>query len=385
MSNRDMSSRAMSSRAVSGSTGSRLLQANPQLPRRAVLRTGAALGLAGLILPAMGACRPEERPENLTVAGGEPGGFYLEFATLLADSLRRHGVARNAVPMTTGGSLENIARLLAGEANFAVALADAAVEQASAEAGDRNAGDGEAGKVVALGKVYVNYVHCVVRRDSGILTLLDLAGKRAAIGAKGSGTSFTAHRIIQAAGLGGSSSSPSSSKPSSSNPPSQEPVKEKDPVQALEPVQELDLGLNAGLAALRDGSVDAMLWSGGVPTAAITAVNGELGLRFLDLSNLIPAMRSEFGAFYDRVIIPENSYEGTPAVGTLGVANLLLCRRDLDDQTVTKTVELLVGHAQELIPGSSLGVQFLSTETLINTAGVPLHPAAAASYRRLHG
>jgi TRAP transporter TAXI family solute receptor len=303
------------------------------------------------------------------VAGGEPGGFYLEFATLLADSLRRHGVAHNALPMTTGGSLENIDRLLAGEATFAVALADAAVEQVSA-----GAGDGDAGKIVALGKVYENYVHCVVRRDSGILTLMDLAGKRAAIGAKGSGTSFTAHRIIQAAGLGRSAGNLSSS-----NAPSPQPVKK------LEPVKELDLGLNAGLAALRDGTVDAMLWSGGVPTAAITAANGELGLRFLDLSTLIPAMRKDFGAFYDRVIIPESSYEGTPAVGTLGVANLLLCRRDLDDQTVTKTVELLVGHAQELIPGSSLGVQFLSTETLINTAGVPLHPAAAASYRRLHG
>ncbi|WP_461164532.1 TAXI family TRAP transporter solute-binding subunit [Arthrobacter sp. R4-81] len=348
--------------------GSHLRQANVQLPRRKVLRTAVAFGLAGLILPPLGACSPEEIPENLTVAGGEPGGFYLEFSTLLAESLQRHGVAHNAVPMTTGGSLENIARLIAGEAHFAVALADAAVEQASSEAGNTNTGNGNPGLIVALGKVYENYVHCVVRRDSGILSLMDLAGKTAAIGARGSGTSFTAHRIIQAAGLGGPSGGSSSNN-----------------LRPHEPVKELTLGLNAGLAALRDGSVDAMLWSGGVPTAAITAANGELGLRFLDLSDLIPAMRAEFGAFYDRVLIPEGSYEGTPAVGTLGVANLLLCNRDLDDQTVTKTVELLVGHAQELIPRSSLGVQFLSTETLINTAGVPLHPAAAASYRRLHG
>lgn len=340
-----------------------LQQVNPQFSRRAVLQAGAAVGLAGLILPAIGACSPPESPENLMVAGGEPGGFYLEFATLLAESLQRHGVARNAAPITTGGSLENIERLLAGEATFAVALADATVERASSRETDSDAGG-----IVALGKVYENYVHCVVRRDSGILRLTDLAGKTAAIGAKGSGTSFTAHRVIQAAGLGGSSGNPSST-----NPPSHQPVKE------------LTLGLNAGLAALRDGSVEAMLWSGGVPTAAITAANGDLGLRFLDLSDLIPAMRNQYGAFYDRVIIPENSYEGTPAVGTLGVANLLLCRRDLEDQTVTKTIELLVGHAQELIPRSSLGVQFLSTETLINTAGVPLHPAAAATYRRLHG
>ena len=67
------------------------------------------------------------------------------------------------------------------------------------------------------------------------------------------------------------------------------------------------------------------------------------------------------------------------------MANLLLCRYDLDGPTVRRTVELLVGHAQELIPRSSLGVQFLSQETLINTADVPLHPAAAAAYRDLHG
>jgi TRAP-type uncharacterized transport system substrate-binding protein len=72
-------------------------------------------------------------------------------------------------------------------------------------------------------------------------------------------------------------------------------------------------------------------------------------------------------------------------VWTVGVANLLLCRSDLDETTVKRTVELLVGYAQELIPKSSLGVQFLSPETLINTAELPLHPAAAAAYRALHG
>ncbi len=57
--------------------------------------------------------------------------------------------------------------------------------------------------------------------------------------------------------------------------------------------------------------------------------------------------------------------------------NLLLCRRDLDNATVERTVQLLVHSAAELIPQSSLGVPFLGAESLINTAGVPLHPAAA--------
>jgi hypothetical protein len=69
----------------------------------------------------------------------------------------------------------------------------------------------------------------------------------------------------------------------------------------------------------------------------------------------------------------------------MGAPNLLLCRRDMDSTTVERTVQLLVHSAAELIPQSSLGVQFLSAESLINTAGVPLHPAAADAYRALHG
>ncbi|KQR64153.1 C4-dicarboxylate ABC transporter substrate-binding protein [Arthrobacter sp. Leaf337] len=326
-------------------------------PRRAALRAGLAAGLASVLVPALSACTSENRPSTVTVAGGEPGGFYLEFSTLLAESLQRHGVADNAVALTTGGSLDNLQHLLTGKATFAVALADSAARQSAA----KNTSDGE---IAALGKVYENYVHCVVRKNSGIRDVTGLAGRNVAVGGPGSGTSLTAARLIEAAGL---SASPAGADTTDKT------------------ITVINLGLNDGLAALRGGSVDALFWSGGVPTAAITATNKEVGLGFLDLSTLIPAARTRYGAFYDRVLIPEGSYEGIPAVWTVGVANLLLCRNDLDASTVRRTVELLVGHAQELIPRSSLGVQFLSPESLINTAGLPLHPAAAAAYRASHG
>jgi TRAP transporter TAXI family solute receptor len=330
-------------------------------PRRAALKAGLAAGLAGALLPALSACTSENRPATVTVAGGEPGGFYLEFSTLLAESLQRHGVADNAVALTTGGSLDNLQHLLTGKATFAVALADAAAQQVSA-GGTSNV------EIAALGKVYENYVHCVVRRNSGIRTFTDLAGRTVAVGQPGSGTSLITPRLIDAAGL---TAAPAAAGAGIG-------ITKKR-------VAVMNLGLNDGLKALQGGAVDALFWSGGVPTAAIAAANKESGLGLLNLSALIPVMRSRYGVFYDRVLIPEGGYEGTQAVWTVGVANLLLCRNDLDDGTVKRTVELLVDHAQELIPRSSLGVQFLSPESLINTAGLPLHPAAAAAYRTLHG
>lgn len=320
------------------------------LPRRNVLRAGFAAGWSGLLLPALSACTPTDRPGTVTVAGGEPGGFYLEFAELLAASLQRHGVAGQATALTTGGSLDNLEYLLTGKATFAVALADSAAQRTAV-------GDAAAVGLSAVGKVYENYVHCVVRQDSGIRDIGALSGRTVAVGEPGSGTSLTTPRLLEAAGLG----------------------------TAAGGVTVLSLGLNEGLAALQDGTVEALFWSGGVPTAAIAAAHDDVGLGFLDLSPLLPALRAKYGVFYDRVLIPAGAYAGVPAVWTVGVANLLLCRSDLDAQTVKRTVELLVGHAGELIPRSSLGVQFLSPESLINTAGLPLHPGAAAAYRELHG
>ncbi|WP_413249834.1 TAXI family TRAP transporter solute-binding subunit [Sinomonas flava] len=305
--------------------------------RRTALRAGLAAALAGAVLPAA-ACGPNPPGGTMTVAGGEPGGFYLEFATLLAGSLRRHGVAADASALETGGSLDNMDRLARGEATLAIALADAAVQRG--------------GGMAALGKVYENYVHCVVRTDSGIAAVADLAGHAVAVGDPRSGTSLTAHRLLDAAGI---------------------------------TVRAMPLGLNQGLAALRSGSVEALFWSGGVPTAAIAAATKEVSLRLLDLSPLIPAIRAAYGGFYDRVLVQEDSYQGIPAAWTVGVANLLLCREDLGADVVRATVDLLLQHANELVPASSLGVQFLSPETLINTSGIPLHPAAEEAYRAFHG
>ncbi|MCQ9164905.1 MULTISPECIES: TAXI family TRAP transporter solute-binding subunit [unclassified Arthrobacter] len=321
---------------------------NQPVTRRRLFKSAAGAVLAGTILPAVAACAPHSPLDRAVIAGGEPGGFYLEFAGLLAASLQRNGVARTATTISTGGSAENFSRILAGSATMGPVLADSAADLMNATPG----------RMVAIGKVYENYVHCIVRRDSRIGSFEDLAGRSVGTGAVGSGTALAAGRIIDAAGLG----------PDSRN-----------------PVRQHQLGLNDGLAAIRKGAINALLWSGGLPTAAITAANAEVGLRFLDLAALLPRLASGYGGFYEHAVIPENSYGGTPSVNTIGVANLLLCRADLNAETVRQTVLLLVDHARELIPKSSLGIQFLSPETLINTAGLPLHPAAAETYRTLHG
>jgi TRAP transporter TAXI family solute receptor len=81
----------------------------------------------------------------------------------------------------------------------------------------------------------------IVGSNAGINTIADMRGKRVSTGAPNSGTEVIANRMLQAAGL--------------------DPAKD---IQA----QRTELGKT--VEGMKDGSIDAMFWSGGLPTSGIT-------------------------------------------------------------------------------------------------------------------
>ena len=317
------------------------------MSRRAILRSGA-LGLLAAVVPAgLSGCTTSTLTDSLVVAGGEAGGLYYEFASLLADALVRYRIAGTASPVRTQASADNVKMLLDGQAHLGLALADSVADAPAVAAGE----------VVALARVYQNYFHLLVRHEGPIERVQDLAGRRLSTGAAGSGTWLTGQRILAAAGL-------------------------KEPANGA---REQRLGLNDSLAALAEDRIDAMMISGGIAIDSIARLNGNTRLRLLDLGSVLPSLRETHPGLYSRVVIPDETYAGMRAVHTVGVANLLMCRADLPDRLLEATIDLLVEHAGELVPSSSAGIQFLSPDNLIATAGQPLHPAAVATYRRIHG
>lgn len=312
--------------------------------RRSVLRWA---GLGALGLPALASCTRGALIERLDVAGGESGGMYFEFANLLAAALVRYGIAAHSEALVTEASVENLELLENGRAGLSLALADTVAQH------ERSADS----SLVALGRVYQNYYHCIVRRESRIRSLADLSGQRLGTGAPGSGTWVTGQRILSAAGLAEEGTKP----------------------------RERQLGYVAGLQALEAGEIDALLLFGGIPVSSITALGREVDLRLIDLAGVLPALRAEYPRLYEHVIIPRYTYPGVAEVDTVGVANLLMANAALPAPVAAGIVELLVDHARELIPRNSAGIQYLTPDTLISTGGQRLHPAAATTYRRLHG
>ena len=306
------------------------------LDRRSALRGLAALSAVW----GAAACGTGDRAP-VRLAAGEPGGFFWEFSGLLAAAADRSGTAGRE-PLRRGGSAENLEMLRAGRADLAMSLSDTARDSPGAE------------NLRAVGRVYENYFQVAVRRDGTVGSLSDLAGRTVSVGAPGSGATTLSERVLATAGLSGPDA-----------------------------VRRVRQPMRDAAVALADGSVDAVMWAGGVPTPAFADAVDDI--RLLDLTAAVNTLRQRYGTTYEPVPVPAGAYGRHPAVTTVGVANLLLAHRDVDDKVVAAVVDLLLDDPSALVPDQAIGSQFLDAQSLIQTGAVALHPGAVAEYRRRDG
>lgn len=313
-------------------------------PRRISRRTLLAGLPAAVLAPALVACSAL-RPE-LRLAAGEAGGFYAEFGSLLAAVARDAGLPVRA--LTTGGSAANIDAVASGGADVGLALADLVLAARTGSPPFPQALD-----ILAIGRVYENYLQLAVRAESRFRDLSDLDGRPVSVGAAGSGAAVTAQRLLETSGVRVAGS---------------------------------ELPLAAATTALDDGRVDAVIWSGGVPTPAVAALAARRPIRLIPLGGSVASLRSRYGGdTYSTVPVPPGVYGAGGTVPTIGVANLIVATRRLVVSDAGDIARLLVSRAPDLVPDSALGTQYLDRPALVDTGEVPLHPGAAQAYRDLHG
>jgi TRAP transporter TAXI family solute receptor len=127
-------------------------------------------------------------PRKLSISTGAESGAYYAFAKRYAAILEKSGVTLEV--KTSAGSVENLQRLKRGE-----------VDVAFMQGGIVPPGQGEDesdASLLSLGSMYYEPVWVFYRGNRPLSRLYDLAGKRIAIGAEGSGVRGLALQLLEA-------------------------------------------------------------------------------------------------------------------------------------------------------------------------------------------
>jgi uncharacterized protein len=302
--------------------------------RRTLIRATAAAVVVG----AAGGCTGDDREPSgrVRIATGSTTAVYHAYGTAFGELIRTRLPEVEATVMVTAASAENVRLVLSGGAEVGFTQADVAGGAFT-----------EDNRLVALARLYDDYVHLVVRADSQLDAIGKLAGRRVSIGAPGSGTSVTAGRVLSVAG---------------------------NPALLPEP-----LGLDDSVAALREERIEAFFFSGGLPVRAIKDLSEIVRLRLIPLGMFATAMSKEFGDYYAERVVPGSTYNTQP-VTSIGIANYLVVRLDMARELAYALTKLLFDGRDTLTRAHPAGAR-LNIRSAISTAPLPLHPGATRLYR----
>jgi len=276
------------------------------------------------------------------IATGNATGVYFALGNAYAEQIGLAGGKLKATAAETGASVQNIQQVVAGTYSVAFSLADTA-----ADAVDGTGSFTAKQPVAALARIHTNYTQVIVRTGAGIKDVAGMRGKRVSTGSPKSGTEVIANRILKAAGL--------------------------DPAKDVS-AQKLDL--TKTVDGMKDGSIDALFWSGGLPTPGITdLLTTSAGkVQFLDVTSLLPALQS-INKVYEKGAVPASTYRTPAEVPAIVVPNFLLVRQDLDPNVACVLTKVLFERKEQLAQANAAAKE-ISLATARQTVPVPLHRGA---------
>jgi len=314
----------------------------------------------------LGAALAAPEPRFFRIGTAATGGSFFEIGGVVAGAISSpaEGPACDrggscgvrglvAVAQATPGSIENLRLINAAQIESGFAQADLA---GWAYAGTNVFTEaGQLRRLRAIAGLFPEAAHLVVRADSEIRALADLAGKNVAVGEAGSGSAADSAVVFAAAGFG-----------------------ETGLVRKY---------IRPGPAAeeLKKGSIDALFLVGGYPVPAIRDLAASIPVRLVPIEGkIVEDLKADF-SFYNLTEIPAGSYPGVDsATPSLGFSALWVVNADIDADLVYAITQSLwhPATARLLAVLDPIGTR-IRHERALDGLSVPLHPGAARFYREV--
>lgn len=214
---------------------------------------------------------------RLAFSGGPDGGTFQYFSNAISSRLSRTQKDLEVSNMASAGSVENLRRVNSGDADFGITYAG---DLFLGRNGNLTNDTKKYTDTYAMAYLYGAPAHLVVLKDSGIDKVMDLEGKRVAVGPAGSGAAASAQRFFTSLGL-------------------------------WDKFTPEFIGYTQGASALGDRLVDAVWVFAGFPNSSVIQAAASNDIKLLDLVEI----GKEKGFFddnpyYSEVTIPAGTYQG---------------------------------------------------------------------------
>lgn len=284
--------------------------------------------------------------KDMRLGTGSTKGMYYAYGNELAKAIEGDGKGYKVDVKTTAGSAANLRLLRERFLDVALVQSDALSNAVAGTGIFTSIGPGVG--YAAVAGLYTEACQIVVAKESDIMSVADLAGKKVSVGEKESGVLQNAEQILMVHGL------------------------------TFEMIEPSYLSFADSAAALERGQIDAFFITAGAPTAAILELAKDREIRLLSIAPDIQNNMMKLYKGYTRCTIPAGSYPGQDEeVSTIGVKAVLVASTDLSDNEVAYLTEFVIKNADNLPHNSS---DKLTNDYAVQDIPAAFHKGAAKFY-----
>lgn len=291
---------------------------------------------------------PQFTTKDLLMGTSSSTSSYYTIGAGISDMMNSRGYKFTVSATTSGGAVDNLNRIASGEAELGIGIPDA-VNEAANGTGDW---EGKPVAVATLCSMWSNPLNIVVRADSGITSIADLAGKRVSTGAAGTGAQKIPNALLKAYGI---------------NP---------------DDLTWANAAIGEQCSMLKDGQIDAIIMTMGTGNASLTDLAATTDVVWLSADEDIIKQISDESPFYCQVDIDVGTYPGIEdVVHCLGFkVNLYASTERVSDDQAYLIVKTIFENHDEISKYHSVGKDIL-LETALDGLACDLHPGAARYFQ----
>jgi TRAP transporter TAXI family solute receptor len=254
--------------------------------------------------------------EFLPMGTGSKTGTYYPLGMAFANIISKKNEDLNVMAMSTKGSVQNLELLKQGDIKLCICQSDVAYEAFNGKGSYKQTPYKDMRVVMSL---FPEVVQIAVRKESGILDISDLKGKKVIMGAQKSGNAKTAELLLSAFNI------------------------------SLSDVTPLFINYDEAIKTMSKDRADAFILVAGLPTRVISELFSKDIIRLLEFKDDQLKELLDKKDFFSKKEIQENTYTGQEKkVVTAAINALLISDSSMDNQTALKIVNTLLDNHEYL-------------------------------------